>query len=160
MVILPHWWIATDLNPVIHLSKWPKMVFFGIFRVFLVKNFLAAPPALQKCLKLSNFCPKVGHLSQCPKMVFFGIFRVFLAKNFLAAPSAPQNCSKWVSFCPKVGHFSNFSAPSAPKNGSFIDFSFQKYGFFPFSIPTETLCDGPLEDPPRNSQRPLRIAYS
>ena len=62
-----------------------------------------------------------GSLIQFPKNGVFRLFRVFLAKIFLAAPSAPQKFRKKANFCPKVGHLSNFSAPSAPKNGSLID---------------------------------------
>ena len=60
-----------------HLSKAPKMAFLVIFRVFLAKNFLAAPPAPQNVNNRPNFPQKwvtfqnfrrlcrrkVGHLS-------------------------------------------------------------------------------------------------
>ena len=60
----------------------------------------------------------MGHLSKWPEMAFFGVFSMFLAKNFLAAPKM----SKIGRFCSKKeSHFSKFSAPPAPKNGSYID---------------------------------------
>ena len=55
-------------------------------------------------------------------------FHAFLAKKFLRRLRRRKNFEKKTNFYPKVSHFSNLSAPSAPKNGSLIDFG------HPFSV--------------------------
>ena len=56
-----------------HLSTWPKMWRFALFRAFLVKNVNADWTA--KIAKKAHFRPKNGHLS--------------ILDNPLSAPSGP-----------------------------------------------------------------------